>query len=182
LRKGIAISLLLLLLFNLCGYRFVIASLQKKADTKLEASIDKREYNESDLIEVRMAMNLPYQERYTEFERHYGEVTIDGKAYTYVASKIEGDILILKCIANQSKQVLKNTASEMAKANSGHDQDNNGKKQTSSFTKIFSGDYDDKNQFCMLPLNEWVTVALAKSYADNLPDAVVQTPHQPPKA
>ena len=106
MRKTAAILLTLILLFNLCGYRILINFLQQKADTKLETRIDNSEYDESQLIEIRVLMNMPYQQRYTAFERHYGEIEIDGKSYTYVKRKIEGDVLILKCIVNQSKEEL----------------------------------------------------------------------------
>ena len=125
---------------------------------------------------------MPYQERYTEFERHYGEINIDGKAYTYVKRKIEGNVLVLKCIANESKQELTKTADNLAKSNSGQEQENNGTKQSSSVLKIFSGDYDDKNQLCFLSVNDISRSLLTTDYAATLNDVLIKTPHQPPKA
>lgn len=182
MRKIAAILFVLILAFNLCGYRIVISLMQNNADAKLETRLDNREYEESQLIEIRVQLNMPYQERYTEFERHYGEITIDEKAYTYVKRKIEGDVLVLKCIANQSKQELKKTAGDMAKSNSGQDQENNGKKQTSSFSKIFSGDYDDKNQCFLLSVDNIFNNILTARYSTALNDTLIKTPHQPPRA
>lgn len=181
MRKIAAILFILILAFNFCGYRLVISFLQNKADAKLETRIDNSDYDESQLIEMRVSMNMPYQERYTEFERHYGEITIDGKAYTYVKSKIEGDVLVLKCIANESKQQLKKTADNLAQSNSGQEQENNGKKQSFSVLKIFNGDYDDKNQFCSLSLNDISGNKLSPDYSAALNDVLIKTPHQPPK-
>ena len=119
--------------------------MQQKADNKLEAQLDNSDYDESQLIEIRVAMNMPYQQRYTEFERHYGEIEIDGKAYTYVKRKIEGDVLILKCIANQSKQESKIIKNDLAKANSNADMDHSGKNSPQkSFAKNSLGEYDDQ--------------------------------------
>jgi len=157
------------LLFNLGGYRLLIASLQIKADAKLESVIDNRDYNEAELVEIKVSLNMPYQQRYTGFERHYGEINIDGKAYTYVQRKIDGDMLILKCIANNEKQLLKNTAADITKSNSGQDQDTNGKKQSTSLLKIFSGDYDN-NIFSLLPVYSASDKTTASSYADALSD------------
>lgn len=171
---------MVILAFNLCGYRFVISMLQTKADARLEARIDNSDYDESQLIEMRVPLNMAYQTRYTEFERHYGEITIDGKAYTYVKRKIEGDVLVLKCIANESKQQLKKTAENLAKSNTGQDQENNGKKQSSS-VKAFSADYDDKNQFCNIAVTDILNRILPASYSASLNDVLIQTPHQPPK-
>ena len=181
MRKIAAILCILILAFNLCGYRLLISILQTKADAKLEARIDNNEYDESQLIEMRVSLNLPYQVRYTDFERHYGEITIDGKAYTYVKRKMEGDVLVLKCIANESKQQLKKTEDNLAKSNSGQDQDNNGKKQSSSLLKAFSGEYDDKNNFAALAEKEITIAALSARYIAAVQDVLIKTPHQPPK-
>lgn len=173
---------MLILAFNLCGYRFAISLLQSKADARLEARIDNNDYDESQLIEMRVQLNMAYQTRYTEFERHYGEINIDGKAYTYVKRKIEGDVLVLKCIANQSKEELRNTENSIIKTNSGQDQDNNtGKKQLAA-QKGFSGDYDDKNQFCDLFLLSSSARSDLNGYNVSLKDVLIQTPHQPPRA
>ncbi len=180
MRKIAAIFFIFILAFNLCGYRFIISFLQTKADAKLEARIDNSDYDESQLIEMRVTLNLPYQTRYTDFERHYGEINIDGKAYTYVKRKMEGDVLVLKCIANESKQQLRNTADNLAKSNSGQDQENNGKKQSSSI-KAFSGDFDDKNQFCDIAVTDLTGPVLTARYTSSLSDVLLQIPHQPPK-
>jgi hypothetical protein len=181
LKKIATILLILLLFFNWYGYRLVISAMQDHADQKLESRIDNYDYDESQLIEIRVAMNMPYQERFTDFERHYGEVTIDGKIFRYVKRKIEGDILILKCIPNQSKQQLIKTADDFARSNGGQDQDNPGKKQTNSFAKIFSGDYDDKNLFCSFPGNDLAGKIFMLNFSSALKDILIKTPHQPPR-
>lgn len=172
--------MLLILAFNFCGYRLVISLLQKRVDVKLEAKIDNSDYNEAQLIEIRVSLNMPYQERYTDFERHYGEINIDGKLYTYVKRKIEGNVLVLKCIANESKQQLKQTANDLAKSNTGQEQDNNGKKQTNTL-KSFSADFDDKNHFCSLSLNDILQRGNFSHYAAPLKDVLVKTPDLPPR-
>ena len=143
MKKIAAILLILLLFFNWYGYRIVISVLQDVADQRLESRIDNLDYDESQLIEITVSMNLPYQERFTDFERHYGEIEIDGKSYTYVKRKITGDVVIFKCIANQSKQVLTKIKNDLARANSAVETDHNGKQQPqSSFAKNFWSEYD----------------------------------------
>ena len=154
---------------------------QDHADQKLESRIDNNDYDDSRLIEIRVAMNMPYQERFTDFERHSGEVTIDGMVYRYVKRKIEGDILILKCIPNHSKQQLIKTADDLAKSNSGQDQDNPGNKQSNSNSKTFSGDYDDQILFCSLPGNEIAGNIFTLKFSSALKDILIKTPHQPPR-
>jgi len=159
----------------------LISFLQQKADAHLEARIDANDYDESQLVEMRVQMDMPYQMRYTEFERHYGEAVINGKTYTYVKRKIEGDVLVLKCIANETKQQLTKTADSQAQTNGGQDQDNNtGKKHTA--LKVFSGDFDDKNLFCQL-YNQAAIVSLQRTDAASLlAEGVRYTPYQPPRA
>jgi hypothetical protein len=181
LKKIASILLLLVFLFNLFGYQFVISFLQYKADQKIESRIDNNEYDEASLIEMRIPLNMPYQERYTDFERHYGEINIEGKAYTYVKRKIEGDVLILKCIPNESKQQLKETSNDLTKANTGQDKENNTGKKTNSLLKVFGGDYDNNNQFAQSGLINLSVNTIFTSYAAALQTAVIQTPDQPPK-
>jgi hypothetical protein len=182
-RKIAAILLMLILVFNLIGYRLFINVLQQKADIKLESRLDKSEYDESQLIEIRVAMNLPYQQRYTEFERHYGEIEIDGKSYTYVKRKIEGDVLILKCIANQSKQELQTIKNDAAKANSAADMDHPGKDtQQKSFAKNTLSDFDDQFMSQQPASSGSLVVAPFSDFKSAIPEGVANILHQPPKA
>lgn len=160
----------------------MISAMQDHADRKLEALLDNSEYDESQLIEIRVTMNMPYQQRFTEYERHYGEIEIDGTTYTYVKRKVEGDVVVLKCIANQSKQKLKSIDNDLTKANSGVDTDDPGKQQQqSSFAKNFWSEYDGQTVFNLpnkyTPLNKPALTA----YSFHIPKVNRNTPHQPPE-
>jgi len=155
--------------------------MQDRADRKLEAVLDNSEYDESQLIEIRMAMNLPYQQRVTEFERAYGEVELDGKTYTYVKRKVEGDVVILKCIPNKSKQQLRSLDSDLTRANTDINNDHPGKQQQSSFAKNFWSEYD--GQVDLNTLNKLIGLdsTLSSCYTFWLPEVKKDTPHQPPE-
>jgi len=145
-RKFAAISLICLLLFNWYGYRFVTNYLQQKADRQLESRIDLNQYDESQLIEIRVALNMPYQNNQADFERHYGEIEINGKIYTYVKRKIEDGYLVLKCIPNTVKQNIKAADNALFNANNGIDQEHNGSKSNSPVNQVAKNvfsDYDD---------------------------------------
>ena len=173
---------MLTLLFNLFGYHMVIDLLQQKADTKLEALLDNSIYDESQLVEIRIPMNMPYQQRYTEFERHYGEIEIEGKSYTYVKRKIEGDMLILKCIANQSKEELKNIKNDWTKANSSADMDHPGKNPPQkSFAKNSLGEYDDQCMMQQISSAKNLYTAKFPDFAFTIPAGVAKILYQPPK-
>jgi hypothetical protein len=182
LKKVAAILLILLLFFNWYGYRIVISLMQDNSDRKLESRIDKSDYDESQLIEITVALNMPYQERFTDFERHYGEIEIDGKSYTYVKRKIAGDVVIFKCIANKSKQELTTIKNDLDKANSGIDTDNPGKQQKqSSFAKNFWSEYDGQTIFNAQNEYAFLNTAWLSAYSCNIPEVIRNTPHQPPK-
>lgn len=106
LRKFAAILLLIILLFNWVGYRLFSDILQHRADLKLEARLDKNDYDENELIQIKIPLNLPYQLNWQSFERFDGEIDVDGIHYKYVKRKIYNDSLVLLCLPNKAKQEI----------------------------------------------------------------------------
>ena len=147
MKKVAAILLLCLLVFNWIGYKFLINHLQQNADQRLESRIDQNDFDESQLIEIRVALNMPYQNTWTDFERCYGQIQVDGKYYNYVKRKIEDGWLILKCLPNEQKQMIKTNGDNLFKVANGIDQDQNGKSSSpiTKLIKVISTDYE--NQF-----------------------------------
>jgi hypothetical protein len=145
LRKIAAILLICLLLFNWYGYRFVTNYLQKKADNQLEARLDVNDYDESQLTEIKVPLNMPYQYNSSNFERHSGEIEINGKIYAYVKRKVEDGYLVLKCIPNNVKQELRNADNILFTVNNGLDQEHSGKNNSplNNIVKTFFSDYDN---------------------------------------
>jgi hypothetical protein len=172
---------MIILLFNIGGYRLAINFLQNRSDQRLEASIDNKEYDESRLIEIKVALNMPYQERFTDFERHYGEIEIDGKSYTYVKRKIQGDVVIFKCIANESKEQLQSLQNDLAKANTGIDMNHSQQKHHNLLVKNSLSEFEDLYSF--QPLLRIATQAGKQTTAFRffLTKGVLNTPHQPPE-
>jgi hypothetical protein len=81
----------------------------------MEQKLDNSEYNESQLIEVKVPLDLPYQTNWSEFERFDGEIEIEGVHYKYVKRKVFNDSLILLCIPNESKMKLQSARDEFFK-------------------------------------------------------------------
>jgi hypothetical protein len=123
LKKTASILLLCLLLFNWCGYRWVINIVQQKADLELEAKLDRNDYDDSQLIVITVPVSLPYQTDWANFERCDGEIELNGFHYKYVKRKIEGGQLVLKCIPNKAKQRLESAKSHFFKYNNDLEQD-----------------------------------------------------------
>ena len=169
------------MLFNMVGYRFVFTMLDNMASKKQDAKLDAGDYNEANLIEVRVPLNMPYQERVTEFERKYGEMTVDGVVYTYVKMKVDHNELILKCIPDVNRQQIKNSENNLAKANSSQDMENTGKKHHNSFSKNIISDYDNKDQTYNLPESKLVVLLNYPDFTTSVLKASIATPHQPPR-
>lgn len=177
MRKAASILLLLIFLFNLAGYQLALSFLQSRADEKLELLIDNNEYNDAELTEIRVAMNMPYQQRFTEFERHYGQITVDGKEYNYVKRKVEGDVLVLQCLPNKSKTHLKGIAADITKSNSNNGQ---GENPVKSSVKIFSFECDG-SLHPLAATGQLQNLLLFLPYQDALRSRLPAVPHEPPR-
>ena len=72
MKRAAAILLLFIFLFNWFGYRLLSDYLQHRADTHLESQLDQHQYNEASLIEIRIPLNMPYQNVSSDFDRYDG--------------------------------------------------------------------------------------------------------------
>ncbi len=115
MRKLAAILLLGILSFNWFGYRILAGILQQQADIELEARLDQNDYDESQLVEMRVALNLPYQTDWNDFERVDGEIEIEGIHYKYVKRKVQDGQLVLLCLPNETKMRLQTAREEFFK-------------------------------------------------------------------
>ena len=186
MKKIASIVLLGLLLFNWCGYRWVINMMQQNADTKLEAKLDRNEYDESQLIEIKVAVSMPYQTDWADFERYDGEIEVNGIHYKYVKRKVQDGQLVLKCIPNQTRQRLESAKDDLFKITNDLQQDNAAKKSgapNSILVKNVLSDYDNLQQLNIPALYAAVS---AQSYNLYQPELVANllhsTPEQPPEA
>jgi hypothetical protein len=146
LKKIASISLLVLLVFNWCGYRFVFNWVQQKADARLEAKLDQHNYQESELLEISVPLNMPYQTDRSDFERVDGEIEIGGVHYKYVKRKVENGQLVLKCIPNHLKQQVMNARDAFFQLVNDIQQETPAKKSSSSpgIAKLNISDYEEQ--------------------------------------
>ena len=103
MRKVAAILLLMLFVFNTIGYKLWFTIAMQNADTRLEAALDKNNFNEQDLFTLKIPINLPYQNTWANFERINGEITVNGETYMYVQRKVQNDTMYLQCIRHTEK-------------------------------------------------------------------------------
>jgi len=183
LKKIAAILLIAVLSFNWYGYRIVTNILAKNADQQLELRLDNNEYDEFQLVEVRIPLNMPYQNSQMDFERHYGEMEADGKYYTYVKRKIENGVLVLLCIPNDSKEKIKAAGNDFFKIANGFDQDQPAKKQSnhSNLAKNFWTEYDGRETDFTIDI---FSDLIKKNFLNGVPSLInlcLSSPGQPPE-
>jgi len=181
--KPVAILLLLIHIFNVGGYRFVFDKLESDASVQLINKLDKDEYSDNELIEMKVPLPMPYQTNWSSFERYNGEIQINGIHYNYVKRKVWNDTLILLCIPNHDKLQL-NSAKEQF-FSLVNDLDQQGKETPATpkanVIKTITTDYQaiENIQTPVPPVSE--TVSYTISNASMPASLVLERPYQPPK-
>ncbi|MEY2595183.1 MAG: hypothetical protein RI965_455 [Bacteroidota bacterium] len=98
-----AISLLLLHLFNMGGYQLLFKHFEEVSNTRLVAKIDHQDYDEKNLLEIKVPIHLPYQLDWADYERVDGEIVLEGVHYNYVKRKLVNDTMTFLCLPNTEK-------------------------------------------------------------------------------
>ncbi|WP_205509991.1 hypothetical protein [Longitalea arenae] len=123
-------------LFNLGGYTLLFEYFTQRSDEQLTKRLDNDQYDNSELIEVKVALHMPYIQSRTGYERVDGEAEVDGFYYSYVKRKISNDTLYLLCLPNKQKTEL--NAARIEYVGKAHDAPVNAK-DTHAFKKNPAG-------------------------------------------
>ena len=115
MKRVASILLLCILLFNWFGYRILSDYYEKQANLALEQKFDNSDYDERQLIEIKVPLKMPYQTNWKEFERFDGEIEVNGIHYKYVKRAVYNDSLILLCLPNEDKMKLLSARDEFFK-------------------------------------------------------------------
>ena len=164
------------------GYRLWYYFEQQRSDKNLETLLDKEQYNEAELITIKMPLSLPYQSDTKDFERVSGEVNFNGKIYKYVKRKVENGEFVLLCLPDKNKMQIESQKQDFFK-NTNDIAQNTSKKSDNpksiSFKNI-SSDYDQYSfSFKINSLNSSCqNFGLCKS--ENLLSSPHVSPEQPP--
>ena len=114
---------------------------QQRAESKLVARLDRHDYDESELLSVKIPIsNLAYYNSSTSFVRVDGHVDINGVRYNYVQRRIFKDSLELLCIPNTTVMDIQKVKNEFFRQVNDLQQHNQGKKNNSP-VKDLSKDY-----------------------------------------
>lgn len=183
MKRVASILLLGILFFNWFGYRLLSDFLQEQANVQLEAQLDENNYDESQLIEMRVTLDLPYQTNWKEFERVDGEIEIDGVLYKYVKRKVENGQLVLLCLPNEAKMRLQTARDDFFKLVNDLQHSSSNKKSTMPATAMnsFSTEYwQEKNnwQIAVTCFDEPLNYSCSNTVLNA--NAFIATGEQPP--
>ncbi|MBL7698099.1 MAG: hypothetical protein JNK79_08070 [Chitinophagaceae bacterium] len=143
MKRLTALFLAVLFLFNLAGYRLFFHYLQEKADGRYEQFLDRNKADASEMITLKVELEMPYLAENTSYERVDGEIDIDGVIYKYVKRKIHNGQLVLLCLPDQTKTKLKTASSEYFNYTNNLASHSDAKpSQKASFEKSITSDYD----------------------------------------
>lgn len=92
-------------LFNTTGYRAVFEYFIVQSENQIVEQLDKEQYNNDELIEIKFPLHLPYMLN-SDYARVDGNVEFEGVHYNYVKRKVENDTLYLLCLPNKQKTKL----------------------------------------------------------------------------
>lgn len=108
MKKFAAISLALLILFNILGFYGVLVGLRYKAQKDLVQRLDEDQYRQDETITLKVPLSIPYYADDDRYERVNGEIEHQGEFYRLVSQKIVRDTLYVVCIKDsKSKQIRK---------------------------------------------------------------------------
>ena len=181
MRKYFSIILILILLFNMVGYRVWFFYAEQKADAAMESRLDKEQYEENELVSLKVPLYNPYQTEQTSFERVNGEISFKGKTYKLVKRRISDGNLVLLCIPDTRKMVLKTAKSEYGNAMN-NPTANSKNTSRSGIQKTFNGsDYID--QFANLEICKFGNEAIEYNTLQlhGYSDPHIARPGEPPQ-
>ena len=184
LKKGITILFLCIYLFNLAGYQALFVFFEHAISAHIITQLDKGEYNDTELLEVKIPYPLPYAANWPDYQRFDGELDINGMHYNYVKRRMNNDTLYLLCIPNHEKTRLNAARNEYVKNTNDAVNAPAGKKSTipaNAVQKAFGDEYNNliTEYHLLTPV-----VSFTPAYPSvqcRLPSAYSPAPFQPPK-
>ena len=128
------------MVFNLVGYRWLFSAIENKATANLEQKISSGEYNDDQLVEIRIPLNMPYYSD-KDYENVYGETDFNGDHYRYVKRKVSGNTLYLLCLPNKEKTSIVKVKNDFTKAVNDVPANKQGSQQKSNFIKLLTSEF-----------------------------------------
>jgi len=88
------------ILFNAGGYEAFFQYMMYRSDNKVFDKINTNHYKHSDLVEVKIPVDMPTQQDWDGYQAISGQVEVKGARYDYAEIKITRDTLYLRVVPN----------------------------------------------------------------------------------
>lgn len=186
MKRIAAILLLGIILFNLGGYRFVTNYFESQAEQNLQTQLDQDQYDDADLVLIKVPATLPYGSSSEKFERVDGNIEIEGIHYTYVKRRFYMDTLELMCIPNTARTSIRNARNDFFRlANDLIENTHSASKKTNTshphIAKFSVADFTDDHFFSwQFGCTQSLDVKQIGQF-DNLGDDYIKAPEHPPE-
>ena len=183
MKKISASFLLLIFSINWFGYRFIFDYAQHTNNLNLENIFDNELYEDAHLVELKIAMNIPYQTNRPVYERVDGEIKVEGVLYKYVKRKVANDTLYLMCLPNTKKMHLETAKNDFFKNWNDPDKNNASKNAENNYS-LLKQLQDIFNETSLMIRIAFPSLDQAKNYflpnPGSLLTAMNFSPEQPP--
>ena len=172
--------MLFLILFNSGGYSLFFQYMLNRSDNKIIDRINNNHYRNSDLVEVKIPVNLPTMQDWTEYEVISGQVQFKNNRYNYAKIRMTRDTLYLLVIPNHDRTKLINA--NIIYAKQVNDIPLNKKSQSSLLKKNIS---ESIYRLTVLNYTDIIPAEYIKCYRDyvflNIIPPPFDVPGQPPE-
>jgi len=177
------ITAILLLSIHLCSsicHSLVFNYLIDLSDKQVVRQINNAAYNDAELVEIAIPLNMPYLVSRDNYERYDGSIEFKGTHYNYVKRKLSNDTLHLLCIPNGQKTELYTAKShytqQLSDAPSGKKSSESSIKKSSFFSEYSSQPLQYHFSLLRATVAQHNTVNLAL-----LTDCFIESPCKPPQ-
>ena len=106
LKKLVAIILLGAHLFTLGGYTLVFQYFIQRSDVEIVKQMYNNKESSAKLIELKVPVNMPTIQDWTEYEHITGQIQLSDGYYNYVGIKMTRDTMSLLCLKKHVKDKL----------------------------------------------------------------------------
>ena len=115
MKKVIAITLVVLILFNTMGFYGLFVGLRYKAKRDIVQRLDRDQYSAEETITLKVPLSIPYIADDDDFQRVNGEFMHEGEFYRLVKQKLVQDTLYIVCIKDIQTKHIKRALADYVK-------------------------------------------------------------------
>ncbi len=102
-------------LMNLGGYNLLFSYFIHQSDVQMVKQMYDNKFNSAKLLEIKVPVNMPTIQDWTEYENIPGQIQFNGGYYNYVRLKMTRDTMYVVCLPNNVKTHLVNANIIVAK-------------------------------------------------------------------